>query len=153
MGPLQVISLRLWFASFLLLPIFMNVFTTPYMTLAAIAYLCLVGGLLFRRDRRRHIPLVLLGILIDLAVVLTLQVQRHAVQTAMAMELGPIQQCHIVASSLALVFYVPTTVLGARLALGNSSRSLRKWHKRAALTAFTLRSLGFLLMFSMLSRH
>lgn len=141
---------------FLIVGIFtlMAVFTTPYMTVATLAYSLLCLGLRFRKNRRTHAIFMSSGILLDLMVVLILEFQREAIATALAFTLNPFQQAHIGTSALAILFYFPTVVLGV-LQLNKIVRGsrIRKWHIRLGVTAFLFRTAGFLLMFSMLSHH
>ena len=142
----------------------LNHFITPYMSLAAIAYTLLVAGLIFRKNRKIHPILMSAGIALDLTIVLTLQLQRDAIQTALKFSLSPLQQLHIGCSSVATALYIPVVVLGVLLLKSAqlSSKSQpdlkmkrqvwRFWHLRLAVTAFIFRSLGFLLMFSMLEK-
>ncbi|MBC7692177.1 MAG: hypothetical protein H7222_10435 [Methylotenera sp.] len=145
----------------------LNHFITPYMSLAAISYSLLVAGLIFRKDRKVHPILMSCGIAMDLTIVLALQIQRDAVQTAMKFSLSALQQLHIACSSVATALYIPVVVLGilllrsaqpdpkspSRPELKMKRQVWRFWHLRLAVTAFIFRSLGFLLMFSMLEKR
>lgn len=117
------------------------------MTIASLAWLCLVLGYLARRKRSRHVPLVVAGIGADLGLVLYLQITREAVQTAVSFSLSPLEQIHILFSTLALVLYFPVLYLGIQLIRGQ--KTSRLLHKRFAVTALIFRTLGFLFMFSM----
>src|SRR5262245_32242012 len=55
---------------------------TIQMWMAACAWLVLVMGYSQRKHRERHIPLMLIGIFMDIALVLYLQVTRGAIRTA-----------------------------------------------------------------------
>ena len=127
---------------------------TFYMWLASLAYACILMGFVVRQTNRRlHVSLMSVGITMDLLLVLILEFQRHAVATALEFSLNPIQQTHVVVSSFATLLYFPIVVLGF-ISYQNASPSLkiRKWHMRFGIAAFIFRTLGFLLMFSMLSR-
>lgn len=128
-------------------------FVTPYMTWAAIAYVLMAFGFLLRENRRVHVPLMLSAILADVSLVLLLQFQRHAIQTAASFKLGVWQQAHIGFSTLALVLYFPILYLGVRAYWFNTTASQRSVHKRLGYLAFVFRTLGFLLMYSMLKGH
>ena len=133
--------------------IFVAGFATFFMTLATIAYCALVTGLILRKSRLIHTRLMRFGILLDITIVLILQVQRHAVQTALKFSLSPLQQAHIGASLIATLLYFPVLYLGWTL-LKNPARSrdLRNLHIRVGVTAFLFRTAGFLLMFSLLAK-
>lgn len=127
-------------------------FTTLYMGLATTSYAFLCCGLYLRRERKKHVGFMLAGIAQDLSLVLVLEFQRSAINTAAEFSLTPMQQAHIIVSTLAVVFYIPALILGwQRFRNPGIKESRRLWHIRCGLTAFVLRSIGFLLMFSMLS--
>ena len=134
-------GLLLWFTQFL----------TPYMFLASLSYSLLLWGFLQRRNRRLHVPLMNVGIALDISLVLLLEFQRDAIGTALGFGLNPLQQGHIAASSIALVLYFPLLWLGWSIQLGRTNTPKSKeWHKRMGIAAFAFRSIGFLLMFSLL---
>jgi hypothetical protein len=125
-------------------------FVTPFMWLASLAYLSLCLGILARRrNTHTHARLMCFGVLIDVSLVLTLQLQRDAIATAVAFTLVPLQQAHIVVSTIALILYFPVAYLGWR-SWKDPNFTARLLHRKLGVTAFILRSLGFLLMFSML---
>ncbi len=95
-------------------------------------------------------PLVLTGIFTDIALVLYLQVTREAVQTAVSFRLEPLQQLHILVSTIALALYFPLLILGFKLYFRPERKMLRAAHARFAFAALFFRTLGFCLMFSML---
>lgn len=128
------------------------VVATPYMAFATATYGALVLGYALRKvDFKAHGILMTIGVLGDLSLVLALEVQRHAVNTAMAFTLSPIQQTHVFCSSLATALYVPLLVTGLLLMKNPVARQrFRKTHSRIGSVALVFRTLGFLLMFSML---
>lgn len=120
----------------------------PFMAAATFSYSCLLAGISARRRRTLHVPLMAAGMLIDLAIVLTLEIQRNAVKTALSFSLSPLQQMHIGASTIATILYFPLIFLGIRSWFGSArDRSL---HRKLGTLAFLFRTLGFLLMFSLL---
>jgi hypothetical protein len=140
-GLVVNLGLLVWLAQFL----------TPYMLIATFSYSLLLWGFLQRRNRNMHVPLMNAGIAIDIFLVLLLELQRDAIGTAMGFGLNPFQQGHIAASTVALVLYFPLLWLGWRLHLGKTqSMKTKEWHKRMGIAAFAFRSIGFLLMFSLL---
>ena len=122
---------------------------TANMWVATLAWTLLILGYLQRRNRRRHIPLMLTGIFIDIGLVFYLQITRSAIQTAVSFSLSWIRQLHVISSTLAFVLYFPVLASGWKLATGRGGRDLRRQHIRLATTALVLRTLGFLLMFSL----
>ena len=122
---------------------------TIRMWIATAAWLCLVVGLLLRKNRNRHVPLMLTGISADICLVLYLEVTKGAVEKALLFDLTPLQMTHIGFSTCALILYFPVLYLGGRLVTGKGSASTLFWHKRVAILALVLRTFGFLFMFSM----
>lgn len=130
-----------------------GIFTSFYMGAASFAYFLMVFGMHYRRGNRlAHRKLMFSAMGIDLLLVLILEIQRNAVQTVAALELSPLQFGHVLASTSALTLYLPMILLGKKLWNQEDAR-IRLWHKRIGITAFALRTLGFLLMFSLLSRQ
>ena len=115
---------------------------------ASIAYVCLVVGLLYRKDRMMHVPFMATGIGLDTIMVLTLQIQRGVIQSAITDTYTTLQYCHIASSAIAFVLYFPLVYFAVRQFRGIGSPQGRLWHIRLALTAFVFRTLGFGLMFS-----
>lgn len=126
----------------------------PYMVWATCSYLFLSIGLFYRkRNRLKHARLMSLGIFLDLALVLILQIERNAVGTTVRLALTPLQLCHVFASLIATVLYFPTLYFGFKLLRSEPGNLvLRKKHLRFSKAAFFFRTAGFLFMFSLLSR-
>ena len=127
-------------------------FTTPYMGIASLAYLLMLTGVSLRKQKIKHVRLMSLAIGIDLALVLILQIKRAAIQEAFTMPMSTLQHLHIAASSLATALYFPVMGIGYALFKNRGKfLGLRTAHLRLGLAAFICRTVGFLLMFSMLS--
>jgi|GEM_PF-678601 len=133
----------------------------PWLTLpmkwATWCYFLLCAGIVLRkRSRGAHALLMGSGVAGDLALVLILQFQRNAIQTAMAFTLTPLQQAHIGFSTGATVLYLPLVYLGWRQWRGQSggaSPGKAQLHRRLGMAAFFLRTAGFILMFSLLGHN
>ena len=123
-------------------------FGTIFMCIATVNYFLILIGFLFRiSNRRLHVSLITLGILSDLILVLTLEFQRDAIATAMSFKLSPLNQAHILCSTLATILYFPMVYTGIMII---KQRASRVWHKRFGYMVIIFRSMGFILMFSML---
>lgn len=129
-------------------------FLTPYMLFATCSYFCMCIGLLFRKKNKTlHARLMITAIVMDLGLVFVLESQRHAINTAMNFSLGWLEQLHILFSTIATLLYFPVLFLGYKLLRApTASQKTRFWHSIIGLTAFICRSLGFILMFSLLRR-
>lgn len=85
----------------------------------------------------------------DLGIVLLLQINRNAVQTAASFSLSWVAQLHIAASLIATILYLPTLFLGFQMVLRPQSRvKYLKLHKLIATGALSFRALGFCFMFA-----
>lgn len=127
-------------------------FATPYMGAATFAYALMATGLFFRKSNRfLHRKLMFSAMGIDLSLVLLLELQRSAVETVVALKLGPWQFAHVLASTLALLLYGPMIYLGKTLWEKNNPR-LQQLHRGLGILTFLLRTVGFLLMFSLLDK-
>ncbi len=143
MAPIKFISVGA------LLSAAVGYFTTIYMGFASLSFSLLCIGIVFKQQRTMHVRLMNAGIFLDLGLVIFLEIQRSAINTATNFSLEPIQQIHILCSTLAVVLYFPTMILGWRIYLNKSQR--RSLHLRFGIAAFVFRAIGFFLMFSMLS--
>ncbi|RZM23629.1 MAG: hypothetical protein EOO88_25535 [Pedobacter sp.] len=125
-------------------------FTTAYMGVATFAYALMILGMAWRRRAREtHRQLMFTGMGIDLLLVLILELQRSATATAFGFKLGPWQMAHVGASTLAVALYLPMIYVGMKL-WENETAGRRKLHRRLGYLTFFFRSLGFVLMFSLL---
>lgn len=97
-----------------------------------------------------HVSLMSLGIILDIGMVLYLQVTRHAIQTAIGPKPDLLQRAHILASSSALILYFPVIYFGLHLLFSQGQQEMRQKHKKLALWALAFRTIGFILMFSLI---
>ncbi len=122
---------------------------SPYKGIATASYLCLLIGLIHRRSRNVHAGLMTAGMATDILLVLVLEFQRSAIATSTGGSLNLYQVAHVVISTMAVLAYVPTGILGYRRWKGTLSLEKFPLHLRFGITAFSLRTLGYVLMFSM----
>jgi len=119
--------------------------------LATIAFVLIALGWTQRRVRARHVPLVLSGIALDLALVVWLEATRGVVEkVAGASPHDPfpaMRWAHIASSTLAVVLYLPTLWLGFKLMRTNDPAT-RERHARVATAALVLRTIGFVCMWA-----
>jgi hypothetical protein len=126
--------------------------TSLYMSIAALGYFLMLAGIAARRENRiLHRRLMFAAMGMDLCLVILIEIQRSAMETLVALGLSPLQLGHVLASTLALALYLPVLLLGRKL-WAKEDAGTRLWHKRLGITAFGLRTVGFLLMFSLLGR-
>lgn len=115
--------------------------------LATLAYLLLVAGWTQRRRRRRHVPLVLAGIGLDLALVVWLELSRGVVEKTMHDQFSVLRWVHIWSSTLAVVLYLPALWYGLRmLRSAAADADLRRRHALVATLALAARTVGFACM-------
>ncbi len=120
------------------------------MGIASLAYLLMCIGLHLRKKRAVHIFFMNCAIFLDIALVLTLEIQRDAIDTAFSFTLLPLQQAHIVMSSIATLLYIPVLYLGWRGYLKKLTSKQRSWHLRLGISAYFFRTMGFILMFTLI---
>ena len=145
--------LGIWGALTLLSLFVVYKFANFSMFVATLSYFILCTGLILRKTRKAHATLMSLGISLDLLLVLTLQIKKSAIQTAVAFTLSPLQQAHVGFSTLATVLYFPVLFYGYKRLKNSKNANHRKLHIRMGLMAFIFRTIGFFLMFSLLSRQ
>jgi uncharacterized protein (TIGR03382 family) len=118
--------------------------------LATVAFALLVLGWTQRRRRNRHVPLVLAGIAIDLAMVVYLEVTRDVVEKVAGAETHvpypALRWAHIATSSIAVVLYLPTLWYGFRMMRDATDPVTRKRHAAVATLALVFRAIGFVCM-------
>lgn len=122
---------------------------SPYKGIATLSYLCLLVGLVHRRNRNVHAGLMSSGMTIDVLLVLVLEFQRSAIATSAGGSLNAYQLAHVIVSTLAVLVYLPTANLGYRRWKGTLAREKNVMHLRFGVLAFVLRTVGYILMFSM----
>ncbi len=119
-----------------------------YQILATLSYIVLFSGILLRKNRKVHPPFMLVGVISDIVLVLILEFSRGAIETAFSGSVTLFQGVHIVTSSLAVLFYLPTVYYGFLRLKPKPSQKVKKRHKLLGVTAFTFRTIGFIFMFS-----
>ncbi len=116
--------------------------------IATVGWALLVLGWIFRRQRTRHLGFVLPGMAVDLGLVVYLEMSRSVIELTAEKTYNAVQWTHIGTSTVATVLYIPTIILGARLMSGATGAGIRTWHKRCAVSALVLRTIGFAFMWA-----
>jgi len=101
----------------------------PLKLLSVGVCLLIVIGVVNRRRRRVHIPLMLSAFLIDLGIVLYLEIRRGVVESIPGRPMTPLLIFHLCLSVTVLVLYGVQIYTGIQNAKGRRSR----WHRRAAM--------------------
>jgi uncharacterized membrane protein YozB (DUF420 family) len=107
----------------------------PLKFLSAFVCVLIVVGLLNRRRKRMHIPLMLSALIIDLSMVLYLEIRRGVVESIPGRPMTPLLIVHIIISVTVLVLYGIQVYTGIQNAKGRRSA----WHPRVAPTFVVLR--------------
>lgn len=94
----------------------------PLKLLSVFVCVVIVVGLFNCRRRHIHIPLMLLAMTIDLAIVVYLEVRRGVVESIPGRPMTPLLLFHLCLSTLVLVLYGVQLVTGIRNARGRRSR-------------------------------
>lgn len=119
--------------------------------IASVAYILMTLGVFQRSNRVMHIRLVISAVILDVGLVLFLEFTRDAVFAAMTKRYTTLQQFHILCSTVALLLYFPTLFFGWK-AWRRKQKGLpyNKIHLVLGRITYGFRTLGFVLMFSML---
>lgn len=98
-------------------------------TASTLVVFLLVAGILLRRRRKIHVPVMITAFGLDLVSVLLIEITRGAVEKAISRP-PPLLLFHVTVSVLALLFYIVMFLLGERVRKG--ADELRPWHRRVA---------------------
>ncbi len=91
--------------------------------ISTLVLLMLAVGIYFRRRREIHMKLMTSAFAIDLALVLYIELTRHAVETV-ATQTKPLLWFHATVSTSVLVLYVVMFALGRRLAAAPAANAV-----------------------------
>ncbi len=98
-------------------------------------------GLYFRRTRPTwHIRLMSTAFIVDVALVLWIEISRHAVEKVVT-HVRPMVYVHVAISLGVLANYIAMIVLGRRVLRGN--RASRSTHRNLGITFVMLRGLNY----------
>lgn len=98
-------------------------YSLPWLKIiSAFVCLILVVGVLNRRRRRVHIPLMVSALIIDLSVVAYIEFTRDAVASAQK-KMGPLMIVHLAFSISVLILYGVQVYTGIKKARGGVSRT------------------------------
>jgi hypothetical protein len=137
------------FAVALVLATLMGIQFNYKVAIATFAYLALFQGVLLRKTKSIHIPLMLTGMATDVLLVLFLSITRNAIGTVASGELNTWQYSHVIASTSAVILYFPVFWLGRMRANNLANFEQKRMHRNFGLLAFIFRTIGFALMFTM----
>jgi uncharacterized membrane protein YozB (DUF420 family) len=107
----------------------------PLKLLSVLVCVILVIGVLNRRRKRIHIPLMLTAMAIDVGIVLYLEIRRGVVESIPQRPMTPLLFVHITISVMVLILYGFQLATGYRNAKGRRSA----WHPRFATLFLPLR--------------
>jgi hypothetical protein len=102
--------------------------------------LILIAGILLRRRRGIHIPLMITAFSLDLVTLVAIEWSRGAIKKATSAP-SPLLLFHVTVSVFALIFYGVMFVLGERVRKG--AERLRPWHRRTAWVFGTCRAANY----------
>lgn len=99
----------------------------------------IILGLYFRKERTKHISLMVTAFVVDMGLVLYIEMTRQAIDTAMH-PTHPYVIFHVIISVAVVVMYLWQIIIGLRLLKLNKNVSLHRW---GGLTFFVLRLANF----------
>jgi hypothetical protein len=124
---------------------------TPYMGLATATYGILLSGVFAaRRGGPQHRLLMSIGVGGDLLQVLWIEFSRGAIAETVRMELPLLPLLHVVTSASAVVLYLPALWHGTKAYSSKANAPSRQIHRKLGIASLALRTLGYLLMFSLI---
>jgi hypothetical protein len=96
-------------------------------------------GLFFRKQRSRHVPIMVSAICWDLLLILQIEFTRHAIDKAMKAPSNPmLLNIHVALAVSTVIMYAAVFYTGRKLLKGDGT--LRAWHKRLGLVTVVLRT-------------
>jgi uncharacterized membrane protein YozB (DUF420 family) len=114
-------------------------------TIAATLALLLIGAaIFFRRNRRLHVPMIAAAFAIDLALVLYVELSKHAVGSVLHHG-GTLLWFHAIVSAIMFILYLVQMRLGLRLLRGN--HLTRRAHRRIGVAFVALRLVNYITSF------
>lgn len=141
-SPTQAVDSPSWYCDAMELPILTRVLSTA-------AVLIIGAGLVARRNRRVHVPLMLTAGLVDLVNVALVEYHARASRGRGAVEQGLsallqgdqlLREIHVAVSSLCVVSFLVALVTGWRLLRRGRSRA---WHRTNAIVFVALRLVSY----------
>ncbi len=103
--------------------------------LSFVVLLIIAVGILFRKNRKVHIPLMLLAFVCDMSLVLYIEFTRKAVEQVISGLPPSLLAFHVTTSIIVVLLYLALIVSGIQIVKGKTDRQL--WHRRLA-TAFLI---------------
>lgn len=123
---------------------------SPFTICAVIAYILLACGLCVRKNRNLHAILMTAGVSLDFLIVISLQIAKHVMNTVSHQHLSSILVGHVLTSSIAIVLYIPSLLLGYQIFRHpETSVEFKPGYLKMIYTAFAFRTVGLILMFMM----
>lgn len=97
--------------------------------ISTVSLIILLCGMYYRKDKKKHIPLMITAFVIDVALVLYIEVNRAVVHqvTSEIKEMSGIMVFHVIISVITLILFGLQIILG--LILKRGAETARFWHK------------------------
>ena len=117
-----------------------------FQTQSIIIYTLMIFGIMKRKDRKIHVPVMSAVLILDVILILQIELGRSAVEKAAKVVINPIiLNVHVTFAVLSVVFYVLLVITGRKLLKGE--QTIRPRHRLFGWTAFALRTLTLLTSF------
>lgn len=117
-----------------------------FQTQSIIIYSLMIFGIMKRRNRKIHVPVMSAVLILDVLLILQIELGRSAVEKAAKAIVNPmILNVHVTFAVLSVVFYVLLVITGRKLLKGE--HSIRPRHRLFGWTALALRTLTLLTSF------
>jgi uncharacterized membrane protein YozB (DUF420 family) len=113
---------------------------------SALIFSLMCAGILNRKQRNRHVPIMATVIVWDILLILQIELNRSAVEKAMRALTNPMMlNIHISIAVSCVVLYVFLILTGRKLL--NNDLQVKKLHRRLGWSAFVLRLLTLVTSF------
>lgn len=121
-----------------------------FLIVSTLVLIIIAAGLFFRKDPKKHIPLMLTAFIIDVSLVLVIEFQRHAVEAVVENVVkspSAFVIFHASISLLVIIMYIALTWTGTTI-YKHGARHLLKLHRAFAAIFIILRLINYITSFS-----
>lgn len=110
---------------------------------SSIILLLIYVGLYYRKNRKKHVPIMLTAIIWDILLILQIELTRGAIEKASKVVTNPLLlNFHVSIAVGSVLCYFALIFTGNKLLKGN--KNFIKFHKPVGLVAVTLRTLTYI---------
>jgi len=122
---------------------------TLFQIQSTLIVLLMTVGIFYRKNRKRHIPIMVWCMIWDVLLILQIELSRGAIKKASQVPTNPIiLSIHVSLALLTVIFYGAMIYTGSILKSNvRASASIKKRHKWLGITTYSLRLLTYITSF------